>query len=368
MYIGIVKEIKDNENRVAVTPDGVKMLIEHRHHVMVEKNAGTSSGFTDHQYQLSGAVIADTDCCWDNELVLKVKEPIQSEYKYLRQQIIFAYLHLAAAPVKLIETLLLNKTTAIAYETLEDKNAYLPLLAPMSAIAGNMATLVGCYYLAGFNGGKGVQPGIVLNEKSGQIVIIGDGIVAQHAARVALGMGSFVSMATRRIERKEKLRQLLSPDLNVFNSSSQEISQHIKNADVVIGAALNRGARTPHLISENMIKEMQSGSVVVDVSIDQGGCFETSHPTTHSNPVFVKHDIIHYCVSNMPGAFPKTSTIALSKVTLPYILKLADKGLAEFAKEKGQSLAVNCCNGFLSNRAVALSVDMLDKFRSDYSN
>ena len=363
MRIGIVKEIKDNENRVAVTPDGIKILIEQGHMVMVEKNAGIGSNFTDQNYQNAGAAIKDTQACWENDLVLKVKEPLEAEYQYLKQQILFTYLHLAAAPIQLIQTLLANKTTAIAYETLEDEKGYLPLLAPMSAIAGNMATLVGSYYLAGFNGGKGVQLGMILGEPSGHVVVIGDGIVAQHAAKVAIGMGASVSMATRHLERQEKLKENLSADLNVFLSSADEIMKQVKSADVVIGAALNRGAKASYLVSKKMIKEMQAGSVVVDVSIDQGGCIETSHPTSHSNPVFVKHGVIHYCVNNMPGAFPKTSTIALSKVTLPYILKLADNGVSDFFKADGLALAVNCHKGFITNQAVASSVDMPDKFK-----
>ncbi len=364
MLIGIVKERKDNENRIAVTPDGVKTLIDHGHHVMVEKSAGVGSGFTDQQYQISGAKIAATASCWNNELVLKVKEPIESEYKYLKQQLLFTYLHLAAAPIQLIETLLRNKTLAIAYETLEEKDGTLPLLAPMSAVAGNMATLVGSYYLASFNGGKGVQLGSVLGEKFGHVVVIGDGIVAQHAAKVALGMGASVSMATRHLQRKEKLKQALSADLTVFISSPEEISKATKMADVVIGAALNRGGKAPFLVSESMVKEMQDGSVVVDVSIDQGGCIETSQPTSHSNPTFVKHGVIHYCVNNMPGAFPKTSTMALSNATLPYILKIANEGVDGLIKEQGLSLAVNCYNGFITNRAVALSLNLLNKFKA----
>ncbi|MCK5666814.1 MAG: alanine dehydrogenase, partial [Thiotrichaceae bacterium] len=219
MHIGIVKETKDNEFRVAVSPKGVEELIKHGHQVMIENNAGAASGFIDNDYERVGASISDTQSCWNNELILKVKEPIESEYPYLKQQILFTYLHLAAAPLKLIETLLANKTTAIAYETVEDKQSFLPLLAPMSAIAGNMATLVGSYYLARFNGGKGVQLGTILGESFGHVVIIGDGIVAQHAAKVALGMGASVSMATRHIARKDKLKQLLSADLNVFISS-----------------------------------------------------------------------------------------------------------------------------------------------------
>ena len=364
MYIGIVKETKDNEFRVAVTPKGVKELIKHGHHVMIERSAGTGSNYSDNDYKLVGASISDTQSCWDNELILKVKEPIESEYQYLKQQILFTYLHLAAAPVKLIETLLLNKTTAIAYETLEDKKSFLPLLAPMSAIAGNMATLVGSYYLARFNGGKGVQLGTILGESFGHVVIIGDGVVAQHAAKVALAMGASVSMATRHITRKDKLKQLLSHDLNVFISSPEKIAEYVKTADLVIGAALNRASKAPYLVTESMIKQMQSGSVIVDVSIDQGGCIETSHPTSHSKPIFIKHNIIHYCVSNMPGAFPRTSTMALSDATLPYILKLADKGISAFTKEKGLSLAINCCHGFITNDSIALSLGMQKRFKT----
>ena len=363
MYIGIVNETKDNEYRVAMTPDGVKILVEQGHQVMLESNAGVGSGFTDQQYQAIGAQLSNTSSCWDNEIVLKVKEPIESEYPYLKQQILFTYLHLAAAPMGLLETLLAEKTTAIAYETLEDKKGFLPLLAPMSAVAGNMATLVGSYYLAGFNGGKGIQLGTVLGEKFGHVLIIGDGIVAQHAAKVALGMGASVSMATRHIERKQQLQEKLSSDLNVFVSGVDEISHYIKTADLVIGAALNRGAKASYLVTENMIRTMQSGSVVVDVSIDQGGCIETSHPTSHSKPVFVKHGVIHYCVNNMPGAFPKTSTMALSRATLPYIIKLANDGLPAFVEETGLALSINCFEGFITNQSIALSVGMQDNYK-----
>lgn len=363
MYIGVIKEIKNNECRVAVTPEGVQALVKHGHQVMIESNAGIGSSFTDDDYKLAGAVISDTESCWDNAMVLKVKEPVEVEYQYLKQQIIFTFLHLAAAPTKLIETLFLNKTTAIAYETLEDKNGTLPLLAPMSALAGNMSVLVGSYYLAGFNGGKGVQLGTVLGESFGHVVIIGDGIVAQHAAKVALGMGAAVSIATRHIERKEKLQQLLSAELKVFISSPEEISRYVKTADLVIGAALNRGAKAPYLVSKSMIMDMQKGSVVVDVSIDQGGCIETSHPTFHSDPVFLKYGVIHYCVNNMPGAFPKTSTMALSNATLTYILKLADEGISAFVKDEGLALSINCYHGFITNRSLALSLGLIDQYK-----
>ncbi len=364
IIIGVPKETKDKENRIALTPEGAKQLVSKGHKVLVERNAGVGSGFSDEEYIKNNASITDAAKAWDADIVVKVKEPLESEYKFLKSQILFTYLHLAAAPKKLTETLLKAETTAIAYETVEDSYNRLPLLAPMSAVAGNMSVTIGSYYLAKFNNGKGVQLGKVMDKRHGKVVVVGDGVVGFHAGSTAYAMGANAYIFTRHLEKKEKLRQQIGAELNVELSSPENIAKHVKDADLVVGAVLVKGAKTPWVVSEEMVKTMQAGSVIVDVSIDQGGCIETSRPTSHSNPVFVKHGVTHYCVTNMPGAYPRTATIALTNATLPYLLKLADKGFEKAIKDDiGFAKGVNTFNGSITYKPVADALDMGDKFR-----
>ena len=302
---------------------------------MVENNAGLNSGFSDEEYKKAGAQIVDAEKAWNADLVLKVKEPLESEYKFLKQQIVFTYFHLAGVTKTLTEALLKSKTTAIAYETVEDKYNRLPLLAPMSAVAGNMSVTIGSYYLAKFNNGRGMQLGEVMGNFYGKVVIIGDGVVGRHAAKTAHGMGANVYLFGRHEERMDNLRELIGKKAHVLLSTPENIAEHIKDADLVVGAVLVTGAKAPYVVTEEMVKTMQPGSVIVDVSIDQGGCIETSKPTKHSDPVFVKHGVTHYCVTNMPGAYPRTSTIALTNATLPYALKLAEKGINAVKEDGG---------------------------------
>ncbi len=364
MIIGIPKEIKDKENRVALTPDGAKQLVANGHKVLVEKNAGTGSGFSDEEYVKSGATIVDTDKAWYCDIVIKVKEPLENEYKFLKGQILFTYLHLAGVANSLTDALLSSKITGIAYETVEDKYYRLPLLAPMSAVAGNMATQIGAYYLAKFNNGKGMMLGEVLGYFYGKVVIIGDGVVGRHAAKTAYGIGADVYLFGRHQERMDLLKDAIGRRSHIRLSTPENVAEHVKDADLVVGAVLVTGAKAPFVVTEEMVKTMQPGSVIVDVSIDQGGCIETSRPTKHSDPVFVKHGVIHYCVTNMPGAYPRTSTIALTNATLPYILKLANNGFEKSMKnDSGFEKGVNTHKGYLTCKPVAEALSMMGKFK-----
>ncbi len=365
MIIGIPKETKDNENRVALTPDGVRLLSSNGHNVLVEKNAGIGSGFSDEEYIKSSAKIVSAKEAWNCDLIIKVKEPLKTEYGYLNEKsILFTYLHLAGVDKALTTSLLNKNATSIAYETVEDENGRLPLLMPMSAVAGNMSVTMGSYYLAKFNNGKGMQLGKILNKRYGKIVVIGDGVVGMHAAGTAYGIGANVYLFTRHPEREQKLKQEIGDELNVEISSPENIAKHVKDADLVVGAVLQRGAKAPLIVTEEMVKTMQHGSVLVDVSIDQGGCIETSHPTTHSNPTFIKHGIIHYCVTNMPGAYPRTSTIALTHATLPYILRLANYSFQKSMKEdEGFAKGVNTYKGYITYKKVAEGLEMEKKFK-----
>lgn len=363
MKIGIPKEIKNLEGRVALTPSGAHRLVDAGHEVRVQQGAGLGSGFADQDYWEAGARIVGVAEAWASDLVVKVKEPEHSEYPLLQQQMLFTFLHLAGVPHGLTDTLLERKTTAIAYETLEDEAGRLPLLAPMSAIAGNMAALMGAYYLARCNGGRGVQLGEVLGERHGKAVIIGDGIVGSHAARSARGLGAAVCVAGLDPAKGELMKKEIAADLVYFQSSKEAIAGHIKEADLVIGAVLLRGAKATYVVTEDMVKTMQAGSVIVDVSIDQGGCVETSRPTSHSDPVYLKHGVVHYCVTNMPGAYPRTSTLALTSATLPYVQLLADKGLDAFRENAGLAKGLNAFKGFLTCRPAADGLGLLESYR-----
>ncbi len=363
MRIGVPKEIKTEEYRVALTPEGARLLIEAGHQLTVQQGAGEGSGFSDQEYRQAGAKLESARAAWESDLVLKVKEPQPEEYPYLRGQIVFTYFHLAAAPRQLLEVLLETRTTAVAYETLEDAQGRLPLLSPMSGVAGNMATLMGAYYLARFNGGRGTLPANILETGYGKMLVIGDGVVGQHAAQRACAMGTEVVMAGIDPVRGQALQKRYGDCFRFVLSSPETISQQITDADVVVGAVLVHGARAPHVVTEAMVATMQKGAVIVDVSIDQGGCVETSRPTTHDDPVFTVHDVIHYCVANMPGAYPRTSTIALTRATLPYALKLAAEGLESMCKDSGFAKAVNTYQGWITCRPVAEYWQMEERYR-----
>jgi alanine dehydrogenase len=363
MIIGVPKEIKDKENRIALTPEGAKQLVSAGHEVLVEKGGGVGSGFSDEEYAQSGASIVSAEEAWGAEMVMKVKEPMESEYEFLKEdQILFTYLHLAGVTKTLTEALLKSRTTAVAYETVEDDEGKLPLLAPMSAVAGNMSVTMGAYYLAKFNNGRGVQLGSVMGKKQGKVVVLGDGVVGKHAASTAYGMGSDVYMFTRHEDRFEALKKEIGSDLNCVLSTSENIAEHVKDADLVVGGVLLRGAKAPWIVTEEMVKTMQPGSVIADVSIDQGGCIETSRPTSHSSPVFEVHGVTHYCVTNMPGAYPRTSTFALTAATLPYALRLADRGFDALQEDTGFAKGVNTYQGFITCEPVAEALEIVDKF------
>ncbi|MBS1212609.1 MAG: ald [Proteobacteria bacterium] len=364
MKIGLPKEIKDMENRVALAPAGVARLCAAGHRVVVQEGAGAGSGFGDRDYLSAGAVmVSSAGDAWDADLVVKVKEPEASEYKFLRRQMVFTFYHLAGAPPALTQTLLANGSTAIAYETLQDARGLLPLLAPMSAIAGNMACSIGAYYLARTQGGKGVQLGDVLGVRHGRVLIVGDGVVGIHAAKTAYGIGATVTVAGLSPEKAERMRQTISPDLGFFLSEPNAIADELRRTDLLIGAVLRPGAKAEFVVTSDMVKNMEPGSVIVDVSIDQGGCIETSHPTTHSNPVYRLHDVVHYCVANMPAAYPRSSTLALTEATLPYVLKLADRGLDALREDPGFAKALNVYAGHITCRAVADDLAMRDLYR-----
>jgi alanine dehydrogenase len=361
MRIGVPKEIKDNEARVALAPSGAAALVKRGHAVTIEHSAGLGAGFRDADYVASGAELGDAAACWSSALVIKVKEPLPVEHAYFRGQIVFTYFHLAGADPGLTAALLATETTAVAYETVEDTHGRLPLLAPMSAVAGSMAPLVGSYYLAKFNGGRGTLLAELLGARYGKVTIAGDGVVGQHAARVAVGLGAQVVVLGRNHGRAAIER--ISADITYSFSDEPTLALHLEDSDLFIGATLIHGARTTHLVSAAMVKSMQPGAVIVDVSIDQGGCVATSRPTTHSDPVFVVHGVTHYCVTNMPGAYPRTSTFALTRATLPYIERIADGGLAAVLADAGFAKGINTYSGFVVYRPVAEALGMVPRYR-----
>ncbi|OQK15281.1 alanine dehydrogenase [Methyloprofundus sedimenti] len=364
MIIGVPKEIKIQEYRVAIIPSGVAELVRAGHKVLIERGAGVGSAYTDQEYEQNGAKIVSTKEAWATQLVVKVKEPLSSEYHYLQGQILFTFLHLAGVEKELTRRLLTSGTTAIAYETLEDEQGRLPLLAPMSAIAGNMAALVGAYYLAKYNNGNGVQLGKVLGTRHGKALVIGDGVVGSHAAHTLNGMGANVFQSGLS-ELKSGMQ--LSGELEgveYFFSTAKAIAKNCIDADLVIGAVLNKGAKAPYIVTEEMVKSMRKGTVIVDVSIDQGGCIETSRATTHDSPVYLKHGVTHYCVTNMPGAYPRTSTMALCAETLMYIHLLADKGVSGICAQANVSKAINIYKSRIVNQQIATSLNMLETYIS----
>jgi alanine dehydrogenase len=355
MRVGVVKEIKPDEYRVALTPAGARELHQRGHEVVVEAGAGAGSAFFDSDYERTGARIAAADEVWETvDLLLKVKEPIAAEYDRLRDGLVlFTYLHLAADE-PLTRALMESGTTAIAYETVETADGRLPLLAPMSEVAGRLSAQAGAYFLEKPLGGRGLLLGGVAGVPPGKVVVIGGGIVGYNAAVIALGFGAHVRILDRSVDRLRYLEQILSGRVELVMSSALEIERTVLDADVVIGAVLIPGARAPKLVTRDMVAEMKAGAVICDVSIDQGGCVETARPTTHSDPVYIIDDVTHYCVSNMPGAVPITSTFALTNVTLPYVEAIAELGVRDaIARDPALALGVNVIDGKVTYEAVA---------------
>jgi alanine dehydrogenase len=355
MRIGVAKEIKSDEYRVALTPAGARELVQQGHDVLVETGAGVGSAFTDSAYETVGAQIVSVDEAWgETELLLKVKEPVPGEYERLREGLVlFTYLHLAADE-ELTRALVESGITAVAYETVETPNRGLPLLAPMSEIAGRLAAQAGAYFLEKPVGGRGLLLGGVPGVAPGKVVVIGGGMVGYNAAVIALGLGARVTIVERSIDRMRHLEEVLGARVTLLMSSSLQIEASVADADVVIGAVLIPGALAPKLVSRDMVAGMKEGSVVADVAIDQGGCVETSRPTTHSEPVYVVSGVTHYCVANMPGAVPITSTKALTNATLPYVEEIAEHGLAEaVARDADLAHGVNVLDGKVTYEAVA---------------
>jgi alanine dehydrogenase len=355
MIVGVPKEIKDNEYRVAITPAGARLLVENGHQVLVEQHAGDGSLFPDEQYRAVGATIVPTAAdAWGAELVVKVKEPIAPEYGYLRSgQVLFTYLHLAAEE-KLTVAMVESGVTGIAYETVEAPDGTLPLLTPMSEVAGRMAVQVGAHYLERPHMGRGMLLGGVPGVPEADVIIIGGGVVGTNAAQIALGMGANVTILDTNLERLRYLEHVLHGRLRTIASNSYNIAEAVERAELVIGGVLVKGARAPRLVTREMVSSMREGSVIVDVAVDQGGCIETTHATTHSDPTYIIDGVVHYGVANMPGAVPRTSTLALSNATLPYVLKIANRGAeGAMAADPGLTKGLNIYQGEVAYQAVA---------------
>ncbi|MCO4095820.1 alanine dehydrogenase [Macrococcoides canis] len=355
MLIGIPKEIKNNENRVALTPGGVHALVDNGHEVIVEKGAGLGSYFTDDDYIEVGARIGSVEEAWNVDMVMKVKEPLEPEFKYFKEGLIlFTYLHLAPEPA-LTKALLDNKVVGIAYETVQLPTGGLPLLSPMSEVAGRMATQIGAQFLQKIHGGKGILLAGVPGVQKGRVTIIGGGQAGTNAAKMAVGLGAEVTILDLSPVRLQQLDDLFGNQVQTLMSTPLNIADSVRESDLVIGAVLIPGAKAPKLVTEEMIKSMSPGSVVIDIAIDQGGIFETSDRiTTHDDPTFVKHDVVHYSVANMPGAVPRTSTMALSNATIPYAIQIANKGYKQAALDNEAILkGFNTLDGHVTFEAVA---------------
>jgi alanine dehydrogenase len=356
MLIGVPREIKNNENRVALTPAGALQLVENGHTVLVEKNAGLGSGFSNDDYVNAGASIVETaKKAWNVEMVLKVKEPLPSEFDFFKENLIlFTYLHLAPE-VELTKALQKKKVVAIAYETIQLEDGSLPLLTPMSEVAGRMAPQIGAYLLEAPFGGKGVLLAGVPGVDRAKITIIGGGVAGTNAARIAKGLGADVTILDISASRLRELEVIFDANVKTLMSNTYNLTEAVKQADLVIGAVLVPGAKAPKLVTEEMVKQMSKGSVIVDIAIDQGGCFETiDRITTHDDPTYEVHGVIHYSVANMPGAVPYTSTIALTNATLPYALQLANKGYKSACLDDSALLkGINVLNGHVTCIAVA---------------
>lgn len=362
MIIGIPKEIKNWENRVSLTPAGTKTLVANGHTVLVQSTAGLGSGFTDKEYSSAGATIISTieEVYKKSDMIIKVKEPQESEYGLLKEgQLLFTYLHLAVEP-NLTKALLKRKVNSIAYETIQTENGELPLLTPMSEIAGRMAVQIGATFLENPYGGRGVLLGGVPGVMPADVVIIGGGTVGLNAAKIAYGMGANVTVLDLNLNRLRYFDDIFHGKIKTLMSNSSNIELCTSYADLLVGAVLIPGAKAPHLVTESMVKKMKKGSVIVDVAIDQGGIVETiDKVTTHENPVFEKHGVMHYSVANIPGAVARTSTIALTNATLPYAVKLANKGFAKAVKSSSElAKGVNTCQGQLVSQPVADSLGL----------
>ena len=356
MIVGIPKEIKNNENRVSLTPSGTRELVQRGHTVYVQHTAGINSGFTDEDYEKAGAHILPSieDVYGTAEMIIKVKEPIESEYGLVREgQLVFTYFHFACDQ-QLTEAMIKSKSVCMAYETVVDRQGALPLLIPMSEVAGRMSVQEGARFLEKPQGGKGILLGGVPGVKPAKVLVLGGGVVGTTAALMAAGLGADVTICDISLPRLRQLNEFMPKNVKTLFSSAHNIEQELATTDLVIGAVLIPGAKAPHLITRPMLKLMKKGSVLVDVAIDQGGCFETSHPTTHAEPTYEVDGIIHYCVANIPGAVPCTSTLALTNATLPYAVKLADMGWEKACEtDSGLKKGLNIVNGKVVFPAVA---------------
>ncbi|TIH30218.1 alanine dehydrogenase [Subtercola vilae] len=361
MRVGIPTEVKNNEERVAITPAGVHELVRRGHDVVVQSGAGVGSRISDDDYRVAGASILPTaDGVWMSaDLLLKVKEPVASEYGRLRRgQVLFTYLHLAASRA-CTDALVASGTTAIAYETVQLDNRSLPLLSPMSEVAGRLSVQVGAYHLMSAAGGRGVLLGGVPGTRKAKVVVIGGGVAGEHAAANALGMGADVTVIDLSLPRLRALEAQFDGRIQTRASSAYEIAAQVREADLVIGSVLIPGAQAPKLVTDAMVAAMKPGSVLVDIAIDQGGCFEGSHPTTHDDPIFAVHNSVYYCVANMPGAVPETSTTALTNATLPYVLTLADRGWkAAIEADSALARGLNVHDGSVTNALVASALGL----------
>ena len=361
MIIGVPKETKDQENRVALTPAGVAALTRSSHKVLIERGAGTGSGFSDKEYASKGATIVrdPEDIFWSSDMVVKVKEPIEPEYEMLRPGVIlFTYLHLAADP-DLAKSLLDHRVTSLAYETVQDDYRGLPLLAPMSEIAGRISVQIGAHFLEKQHGGIGKLLAGVPGVSPGTVTVIGAGMVGSNAALIALGLGAKVILIDTNIGRLRQMEQVLSGNLITVAAGIDATSRAVAEADLVIGGVLIPGAKAPKVVSRDMISRMMPGSVVIDVAVDQGGCIETCKPTTHSDPTFLVDGVVHYCVTNIPGAVPRTSTEALCNVSFPFIEEIANLGLSEsLGRDPVLAKGLNTYEGQVTNRAVADSLSL----------
>lgn len=361
MIIGVPREMKEEENRVAITPGGVAAFKAHGHMVLVEKGAGKGSGISDREYQTAGAeIVEDRREVWNGaELVLKVKEPIEEEYEFLREgQILFTYLHLAAnrdLALKLLE----KRVTAVAYETVELEDGSLPLLAPMSEVAGRLSIQKGAYCLEAKNGGSGILLSGVSGVPPAKVVILGAGIVGSNACHVAVGVGAKVSILDVNPSRLRYISDIMHGQVTTVMSNRSNIEEEVLSADLVIGAVLIPGARAPKLVTEDMVRRMKPGSAILDVAVDQGGCCETIRPTTHANPIYIVHDVVHYGVTNMPGAVPRTSTFALTNSTLGYAMEIADRGFENAMKQDAAlRRGLNAYQGRITCKAVAEALEL----------
>ncbi len=353
MVIGVPKEIKTLENRVALTPGGVESLVRRGHTVLVERGAGVGSGISDAEYEAAGAQLVEAAEAWGAELVVKVKEPLPEEYPYLREDLVlFTYLHLAADEA-LTRALIASGTAAIAYETVQLANGALPLLTPMSEVAGRMATQVGAHFLEKSQGGRGVLLGGVPGVPPASVVILGGGTVGTNAAKIALGMGAQVTILDVNHARLQYLDDVFGGRIITVTSNEANIKRAVQHADLLIGAVLIPGAKAPKLVTREMLPMMKEGAVIVDVAVDQGGCVETIRPTTHADPTYVVDGVVHYGVANMPGAVPRTSTFALTNQTLPYLLRLAEKGLNALKEDPALLKGLNTLAGRVTHPAVA---------------